>query len=191
MKISLRIKMGERFKQLFEDNGFPGLHVTKTAIEVVLTALCDDIYCLEALMSKYDLDLRNEGVYKVYTDLEKKEEGFTSIPVTKNPTSPKSTTTSVSLQNRFESLSEENLGNITSEEYADFMEVFKFSSPQLEDFVKEDEEVTLQDFGYDEILNMSCVDLENYMADSELVQIGNGLKVSYQDLRIYDILMKQ
>ena len=81
----------ENFKSLFEENGFPGLHTTKVAIEVVLRELCKTVADLEQYVTKYKLDLNNETVRKVYIDLHGQEmeaHGFTTVKNRKRASTP-------------------------------------------------------------------------------------------------------
>ena len=69
--------------KLFAENGFPGLHISDVSIEVVLRELCETSKGLEELITKYDLDISQKIIRKVYCHLHQKEMepfGFKMIP---------------------------------------------------------------------------------------------------------------
>ena len=70
-------------EKLFAENGFPRLHTSNVSIEIVLRELCKTVYELENLIAKYDLDIGQKVVRKVYCDLHQKEMepfGFKMVP---------------------------------------------------------------------------------------------------------------
>ena len=77
--------MDNKFKKLFDENGFQVLHVTNVAIEVVLKELCKSLEDLEYIIPKYNIDWTNTAVYKIYCEFTQIEDDseYTYIPVKK------------------------------------------------------------------------------------------------------------
>ena len=120
-------------ERLFEENGFPGLHVTDTAIEVVIRMLCHSTDELEQLINRYNLDRSHRVIDRILSEfhgIDMAAYGFETVPMRQRTPQAATTEPEITCSNRFNALED-----ITLEEMSDFLEVYALSSQGLEDFV--------------------------------------------------------
>ena len=122
-------------ERLFNENGCPGLHITDTAIEVVLRSLCNTAIELDNLLEQYGVDKNHPVIRCIYADyhgIDMAAHGFETVPVIQRTPRVAATTTEpeITCSNRFNALED-----ITLEEMCDFLEVYAFSSQELKDYV--------------------------------------------------------